>query len=55
MARSLAQGRQGVEVEATLLQVQLPKVGYQEPAVHFAGLTPVLCSGPGVASVLGLH
>lgn len=44
-----------MELEARFLQVQLPKVGYQEPAVHFASLTPVLCSGPGVTSVLGLH
>lgn len=45
----------GASVEARLLQVQLPKVGYQEPAVHVAGLTPVLCSQPGVTSVPGLH
>lgn len=42
-------------MEARPLQVQLPKVGYEEPAVHFPGLTPVLCSGPGVTSALGLH
>ncbi|EGW14955.1 hypothetical protein I79_018525 [Cricetulus griseus] len=44
-----------VEVEARLLQAQLPKVGCQEVAMHFAGLEPVLWSGPGVTPVLWLH
>lgn len=29
-------------MEARPLQVQLPKVGYEEPAVHFPGLTPAV-------------
>lgn len=45
-----------VEVEARLHRPSCPRwVPRKELAKHCAGLAPVLCSGPGMTAVLGLH
>lgn len=42
-----------VEVEARLHRPSCPRwVTRKELATHFAGLAPVLCSGPGMTPVL---